>query len=70
LGLRSGLGLELGLGFVHLNGLRWVAYTDTVAMVQMNNQRVFADCYGMSIIRISRRYVADIYFRLCRYCTW
>jgi hypothetical protein len=38
-------------------------------MVQMSTKSIFADCYGMNIIGISRRYVADIHFSLCRYCT-
>jgi hypothetical protein len=38
-------------------------------MVQMSTKRIFADCYGMSIIGISRRYVADIHFSTFRYCT-
>ena len=38
-------------------------------MVQMSTKRIFADGYGMGIFGISRRYVADIYFRFLRYCT-
>jgi len=38
-------------------------------MVQMRTKRMFADGYGMDIFGISRRYVADIYFRFLRYCT-
>jgi hypothetical protein len=37
-------------------------------MVQMSTNSIFADGYGMSISGISRRYVADIHFRLLRYC--
>ena len=37
-------------------------------MVQMSTERIFADGYGMSIIGISRRYVADIHFGLSRCC--
>jgi hypothetical protein len=33
-----------------------------IAMVQMSINSIFADCYGMSIFRISRGYVADIHF--------
>ena len=39
-------------------------------MVQMSTKSILADCYGMSIVGISRRYVADIHFLgLFRYCT-
>ena len=41
-------------------------------MVQMRTESVLADCYGVSIVGIPRRYVADIHFShfsLFRYCT-
>jgi hypothetical protein len=38
-------------------------------MVQMSTQRIFADGYRMSIIGVSRRYVADIHFSAFGYCT-
>ena len=41
-------------------------------MVQMSTKSVLADRYGMSIVGIPRRYVADIHFShfsLFRYCT-
>lgn len=31
-------------------------------MVQMSTKSILADCYGMSIVGISRRYVADLHF--------
>ena len=38
-------------------------------MVQMSSKSILADCYRMSIVGISRRYVADFHFSLFCYCT-
>jgi len=37
-------------------------------MLQVSTESTFADGYGMGIVGISRRYVADIHFSPCRYC--
>jgi hypothetical protein len=34
----------------------------------MSGNGIFADGYGVRIVRISRRYVADIHFGPCREC--
>jgi hypothetical protein len=38
-------------------------------MVEMSTNRIFADGYGMGIVGISRRDMADIHFGLSRYRT-
>jgi hypothetical protein len=38
-------------------------------MLQMSTECIFADSYGMSIVGISRRFVAYIQFSLFRHCT-
>jgi hypothetical protein len=39
-------------------------------MVEMGAKSVFADCYGLNIVGISRRYVAYIHSSPLRHCAW